>query len=761
MKKNYFISMLGIFLAFSTMTFPLPSHATGNFGTTVKIVSYRYLLNDQLSAVSQGSGTLISDKGEVLTNAHVVMDEDLNKPYDVFSVCVIENVSSSPVCRFVANLQRYDEKIDLAILSIDGNDLMTGFSDAFPTLQFSHQYEAVDQEQVTVKGFPVTGGSTLNTTKGVVSGFETYNGYHYIKTDADIDSGNSGGTMLNKDGYFIGIPTYIVSNNDTVGRALSITDAKTWINGGKGEIGVKNQKAFDQLTLMLKTGNDALKTGSISYKEAPGLSAKAPSGWQAYQLNNKFGMIKEDGTSYFQGFIFSNGFKSTMTPEEKMKIYQDEFTDETEHEVMELNGKKVLHFWGSTADGVSHVVVMDHGSYVMVMYYFIPKTGANESQSGIDDFLASLKFSSPDVADANPLHSVNFAEYPFTLDLPSDWYVVRGRGEEGTLASAGRDNTYAESIEINYSSIPKDYDPISPAKGLDFDLKNYLPKDAEVTFKSSEVSVDGLTGWVYLYTNTSGSKKMKTISVSLLDPEYELYFEYKAEEAFFEDGFTDFIGGLRTFKSKRYDEPLKPQWNGFINMANRGIYQLPLPAKTTAPTPVNTVHLSDIAGHRYEKNIQHLVDLGVINGNPDGTFKPEEEVNRAASLKIILESLRVKQKAKGESPYVMPADFKQFPDITKGVWYETYVAEGFDKKIVAGYPDGTFKGDQHVILAEALKMALIAHSAAVWEGETTPWYKKYFDKAYDLKLLPEDLRDPAKPLTRAELAYIVDQLMQQ
>ena len=56
-------------------------------------------------------------------------------------------------------------------------------------------------------------------------------------------------------------------------------------------------------------------------------------------------------------------------------------------------------------------------------------------------------------------------------------------------------------------------------------------------------------------------------------------------------------------------------------------------------------------------------------------------------------------------------------------------------------------------------MALEAHDVSVWSGETMPWYKKYFDAAYQLSLLPQDLQDPTRQLTRAELAYIVDQLV--
>ena len=49
--------------------------------------------------------------------------------------------------------------------------------------------------------------------------------------------------------------------------------------------------------------------------------------------------------------------------------------------------------------------------------------------------------------------------------------------------------------------------------------------------------------------------------------------------------------------------------------------------------------LPDIEGHRFESAIRHLYNLGIIEGNPDGTYRADDPINRAAFLKILMLSV--------------------------------------------------------------------------------------------------------------------------
>ena len=78
-------------------------------------------------------------------------------------------------------------------------------------------------DHLSVLGYPAVGGETLTVTDGIISGFETDNGYQFIKTSAKIDKGNSGGIAIEDNGCVLGIPTYIEADaSGSIGRILDL-----------------------------------------------------------------------------------------------------------------------------------------------------------------------------------------------------------------------------------------------------------------------------------------------------------------------------------------------------------------------------------------------------------------------------------------------------------------------------------------------------------------------------------------------------------
>jgi hypothetical protein len=97
--------------------------------------------------------------------------------------------------------------------------------------------------------------------------------------------------------------------------------------------------------------------------------------------------------------------------------------------------------------------------------------------------------------------------------------------------------------------------------------------------------------------------------------------------------------------------------------------------------------------------IMCLANGGVINGYPDGTFKPELPVTRAEFSKMALLYLRYEQ------------DFPPnptFPDLDPREWYYGYVEGAVKAGLVKGYPDGTFKPQGNITIAEVLTMIVRA-----------------------------------------------------
>jgi len=737
------LSLFSLFL-FGLVLLPNISLASDSVHTTVQILGFRQYLNGTVELKSAGSGTIINSDGDVLTNAHVVFDDDKNKPYDAFSVCVIEKLEDVTECRFTATLKRFDEKIDLAVLNIDETPSWGTKLSSFSFISIDSTVEPEVGDKVSIEGYPSTGGDTISSTQGQISGFTEINGFKYLKTDADIDAGNSGGIMFDDEGRFLGVPSYVASYYENSGRVLHIAEVAKWLASDDGEDGETNTQATGKLRAEWKRFYQAKDSGALSYSTDPKLSVKVPDGWTFFSVSDDgFALYKKNNAKAIISVgMISNGFKLDMTAQEKLDVLNRMEEDDYEnHQIMKVDGSEALHVWNEASEGAAHVIIVDRGYIEVIISYTVPKNDEVAVLKEVNTFLSSLKMYSSDIDDPSPLQSLNVSKYPYTLEVPSEWRIALDYLGVDKLAK-GLTNTHKiESADFYYSNIAEGATDLDLEDGLDYDIKNYLPEDAVVTFKSVDLQIDGLPGWIIFYEYKNGRMPMKTVSITVLDDKYELYFDYGAESDIFEQGLQNFISTLNTIKTD-------------TNGGKKTTY-IPLPSSESISG------LNDISGHRYRTSIENLVEMKVIGGYPDGSFKPENPVNRAEALKIILQGLRSMQAQDGESAFVMPQGFNMFSDLKSDEWYATYVAEGVDKKIINGYPDGTFKGGNTVNLSEALKMALQAYGAEVWSGDTDPWYKKYFDSAYSMGILPADLTDPGKLLTRAELAYIVDKLISQ
>ena len=145
----------------------------------------------------------------------------------------------------------------------------------------------------------------------------------------------------------------------------------------------------------------------------------------------------------------------------------------------------------------------------------------------------------------------------------------------------------------------------------------------------------------------------------------------------------------------------------------------------------------------YLRPIAWAAEQGIVGGYPDGTFQPERTVNRAEFLKIVLEAANVAPVARRSG----------FPDVDEDAWYGPYVRAGKAAGIIQGYPDGTFKPEQTVNVAEALKMAYftLGIPTADARGE---WYERYLRHAKENGVLRSAL-DPASGMRRKDVVWVV------
>lgn len=109
------------------------------------------------------------------------------------------------------------------------------------------------------------------------------------------------------------------------------------------------------------------------------------------------------------------------------------------------------------------------------------------------------------------------------------------------------------------------------------------------------------------------------------------------------------------------------------------------PASAFAAEP-----LTDISDHWAKEQIQSFVDSGYIQGYPNGTFKPDNNITRA-------EFMTIANKAFG---YTEKAEIN-YSDVAAGSWYADAVATAKAAGYINGYPNGTMKPDAPITREEA------------------------------------------------------------
>lgn len=199
-----------------TTATPTPAPASETASPTPKPVGVSDLAHAvvQIRAVSSGnpvwhgSGTIISKDGYILTNAHVI--DNRAEEYDELQVALTDRTDQAPEVQYLAEIQTVDYAIDLAVIKVTETlegDPVTG---TFPFVTLGDSDIVDIGDPIKILGYPGIGGETITFTSGSVSGFTSEHSVGdraWIKTDATIAGGNSGGLAVNAAGQLIGVPS--------------------------------------------------------------------------------------------------------------------------------------------------------------------------------------------------------------------------------------------------------------------------------------------------------------------------------------------------------------------------------------------------------------------------------------------------------------------------------------------------------------------------------------------------------------------------
>jgi len=268
-----------------------------------------------------GSGSIIKDN-MILTSAHVVSGARF-----------LEVQKENDPKKYIANVKYISHQADLAIVEVEDKTFFKGIK----ALKLNSNVKPRDE--VTVLGYPI-GGQTISTTTGVVSRIE-YTNYVWsgeyllaVQVDAAINSGNSGGPAINKNGEIIGVAMMSLTKASNISYIVPsiiintfLEDIKDGVVDGFGDDGTSiNYIRNDSVKRYfgLKNGDGILVTkvayGTLNFKEDDII------------IEIDGNVIANDGTIKSQfGRVFSN-----------LIMHQKQIGDTVKFKV--LRDKKIISF---------------------------------------------------------------------------------------------------------------------------------------------------------------------------------------------------------------------------------------------------------------------------------------------------------------------------------------------------------------------------------------------------------------------------------
>lgn len=212
-----------------------------------------------------GSGFIISDRGEIITNAHVV---------DQARAVAIQ-IPSLGKQRFDVDVIGVSPERDLALLRLRPEayeDIVRALG-RIPSLRLGDSDNVYRAEEIMAVGYPLAQQS-LKSTTGVVSGREHIGSQHMIQISAPINPGSSGGPAINMAGEVVGVSRAIIANAQNVGYIIPSNEVKLFLRqlDQMADVGGSSPKLLRKpfLGVIFNNANETL-TRFLGNKEPGGL----------------------------------------------------------------------------------------------------------------------------------------------------------------------------------------------------------------------------------------------------------------------------------------------------------------------------------------------------------------------------------------------------------------------------------------------------------------------------------------------------------
>lgn len=770
----------------SASTIYLPTEDSDEYLPTVKIFAYALSYDGSVMAEAYGSGTLIDDKGTILTNDHVIVSMmDPTLPDDAFQVCLTKsNDPEEPICRFTASLIARDSERDVALLKMDSTDVK-GTKITFDFfLPYANEADYKIGDSITVIGYPDTGGKTITYTSGLVSGFITESGLKFIKTDADISFGNSGGTAVDESGNFIGIPESIFTSysSESLGYLIPLDEIVAWINANKNNEIIKNDAADAALKNAMLANINANDSG-IYKNDYPPYEISLVDGWKFG--NSLEGSFEGGGYGYVYGAdsviiypVDSSDMSQLFVSVSVTDYAYDVTLEDIEYVLGSYSESMYIDPYATedtqTIDTYERVDLNDKYSavketysyydwwyyqYINTVTYYVPYgdkvinvsytyTDGNEDElAEVEEIIGTfavdmskiessvvnvIESEDPKIKITNPLDGVYLSDATYEYD-----------GVKYFGASFGKKKDYSFYITI-YSN-----EYWNEAHIGNFDqFKTDTIAEAETWYEivsQGDLKIDGHDGFFYTDKYDDGYGYVSIYTTMYVESDDNTYFSiyYSGDDETYDANLDDFKLILKN-----------------IELSNGGSGKYTIPSFSTSDTL--TAVLSDIENYVYEDSIRGLKTKGAFGEKAPYKFEPANALNRKDFVVWAVKTLQgeaLTAFTEYQTAYTGCTDVC-FEDVSKDSEDAVYIDFAYSRGAIGGMStDGKyyFSPEAQISLMAALKIIFELYDYKIWVAPSfVPWYMPYLQLGYKEYVIPYGVDSASYLLTRGEGAYIID-----
>ncbi|MFA6466320.1 MAG: serine protease [Patescibacteria group bacterium] len=435
------------------------------YKAVVLINSFSSFDGENLYQYASGSGIIISSDGVILTNHHVVtLEDEFNEGEykSVYQICLSSSIDQAPDCHYAAKLLAKDKDQDLALLKIEPITGLSTQTNNFKYLNLASVDNTEVNDTAIVMGYPGIGGGTITITRGIISGKEEKFNKKWIKTDAVLSFGSSGGAAIDSQGNVIGLVN--ASHSDYVsslGYLINIASINTWINSNKN-LGGQQNSYLEDLKSFSKFQKNLENTNNFSNDY---FSITKPADWE-FTYNHEAEINIDNPSDDEGGYVIVKMFKYpyNISLETAVNSLKDSFVK---------NGLlTVINF--TTVENTlinnqaAKKIILSHTNDTETLYYLVNKNylievdydyGVNEKD---EDLIRGVINSLTLVNNNKTLEKLS--QYTntspqFSIKADGDWHILSK-------------DIKKEPVVIYNEKIPEAYISISVAKG-DENTKNY------------------------------------------------------------------------------------------------------------------------------------------------------------------------------------------------------------------------------------------------------------------------------------------------